>query len=93
MSASKLNEEKWLQSLAERARDESGPVVDVADSVMQTVAIEQPMLAARSDKPLMIFTAVTVIAASIALMIGWQSWSAISNPAFEVVQSFDSVMP
>lgn len=61
-----------FERLVAHARQESAPVVDVADRVLATVRVVRPAPVERVDRAAILFTAASVLAASIVAMIAWQ---------------------
>lgn len=61
-----------FERLVAQARLETAPVVDVADRVLTTVRVVRPAPVERVDRAAILFTAASVLAASIVAMIAWQ---------------------
>ena len=85
-----MREDRLLRELVESARRDSPPPVDVRATVLKAVLQKQPARA--SDSVLYVFAAASVLVASIALIVGIQSWLVISDPAVEIVQSSEMVI-
>lgn len=79
--------DQLLTGLARRAREESAPAVDVSAAVLAQLEEDQSSILSFSDRVLWYGMAGSLVAASIAMMIGYQSWSELTDPAFEVLNS------
>ena len=74
-----MNEERYLQQLAERARLETPPQVDVADRVM--LALREGAHRFRfAPGPLAWIAAVSAVAAVPVAVAGFAAWQALTNP-------------
>ena len=81
-----------LQQLANKARNFQGPQVDVTESVMKSIR-DRSVVQPTEEASLMPYAIVAVLAASITLYFGMEAWTIINNPALEIVQSVESVLP
>lgn len=61
-----------FEKLVAHARQDSSPLVDVAERVMATVRVTRPVPVERMDRAALLFAAATVLAASIVAMVAWQ---------------------
>jgi hypothetical protein len=66
--------EEWVAA----ARRREAPRVDVTPKVVRTIQCIQPRTAV--EKPVLAMAATAVIAASIALVVAWQSWQFVHDP-------------
>ncbi|MEZ6045931.1 MAG: hypothetical protein R3C11_10215 [Planctomycetaceae bacterium] len=82
-----LDIDQFLTGLAKQARKESVPKVDVTAAVINRLETEEVELLSFSDRVWWYSTAGSLVAAGIAIMIGYQSWFELTDPAFEVLQS------
>ena len=77
-----------FESLVQSAQNENEPNVDVTASVMQSIqSYSQNRDAEPADRILIAFTTASVLAASIALILVFDSVALFDHPAFDFVQS------
>lgn len=77
-----------FESLVQSAQKDSGPTVDVTSAVMQSIQSQpQKVDVDFGDTILVAFTTASVLAASIALLLVFDSIALFDHPAFDFVQS------
>ncbi|MCA9038786.1 MAG: hypothetical protein KDA65_00425 [Planctomycetaceae bacterium] len=80
--------DQLLTGLARRARGETAPKVDVTAAVLHRLETEEEVeIFSFSDRVWWYSTAGSLVAAGIAMMIGYQSWFELTDPAFEMLQA------
>ncbi|MAT15118.1 MAG: hypothetical protein CMJ46_07590 [Planctomyces sp.] len=79
--------DQLLTGLARAARSETAPKVDVTRAVLQRLEEEEPAVYTLSEKVWWYATAGSLVAAGIAMMISYQSWIELTDPAYEVLTS------
>jgi hypothetical protein len=81
--------ERFAQ-LASRARSEPVPPLDVCPSVIRDIGrFRRP---AGSEPALMLSAAVSVLAASIVVMIVWDAWAPLHDPLAGILEPLDLVL-
>jgi hypothetical protein len=72
-----MTEWERFQRLAALARRDSAPRVEVAGRVLRTIrAMDAPQTV---DLPMLIFSGVSLVAASIGVLLAMQAWSPLSE--------------
>ncbi|QDU78544.1 hypothetical protein Pla110_02480 [Polystyrenella longa] len=79
--------DQLLTGLAKSARTETAPQVDVTAAVLARLEAERSETYVFSERIWWTSTVGSLVAAGIAMMIGFQSWTELTDPAFEVLQT------
>jgi len=85
-----MNDLEKLLWLASRARREPIPPVDVSARVL--ARLRAPVERPASGLPLLAFSGLAAVAASIVLVIALESWSALSDPLAGLLSPLTMVM-
>ena len=84
-----MNQFEVFKSLAAAASRDGPPVIDVTDRVMARIS---PQRRRAVDMPLIVFSGLSVLAASIAAIVAVQAWSILSDPLAGLFQPLTLVM-
>ena len=83
-----MNETNRLERLAQAARGEPPPRIDVTRRVLEAIAERQPT----TDWPLAILAATSSIAAAIVAVAAVRAWLAWQDPLASLFRSLDVVL-
>ena len=85
-----MNELKAFEPLAAAAAREKAPEIDVTDRVLERIGPRWE--SGPAEVPLAVFSAVSVLAASIALVMGLQAWYLLCDPLGSLFQPLTMVI-
>jgi len=83
-----MSDDQTLEKLAELARREPAPRVEVAFAVMRRIECSRPS----TDKPLAIITGLSAAAAAIVLYFAADAWLTWQDPITALLCSMDTVL-
>jgi hypothetical protein len=85
-----MNRWEHFETLAARARDETGPRIDVTARVMDQ--LRRRAVAPAADWPLRLFSALSAAAAATVLVLAVQSWMVAVDPLNGLFDTLTMVM-
>jgi len=83
-----MKDEELIQKLAQSAKAEQIPVVDVSGRVLERIQMTEQSI----NRPLTIFTGASALAASVVLFFAYQTLSSWQDPIAGLFTSFDVVL-
>jgi len=82
---------KIIENLAEKARKETPPQIDVSKTVMLEIGVFRQETA--GFLPLEFFAGISAVAASIIMFFSIHAWQYIVNPLFQLFVPFQETLP